>query len=67
MELLWQKKTHPKQIIISCRLEERGSVRTSKTNIVTKNRRRGEFFLCVFCINAEGVFSKYFTSFSLIQ
>ena len=27
MELLWQKKTHPKQIIISCRLEERGSVR----------------------------------------
>ncbi|BFJ85112.1 LacI family DNA-binding transcriptional regulator [Ruthenibacterium sp. CLA-JM-H11] len=26
MELLWQKKTHPKQIIISCRLEERGSV-----------------------------------------
>lgn len=28
MELLWQKKIHPKQIIISCRLEERGSVRT---------------------------------------
>lgn len=27
MELLWQKKTHPKQIIISCALEERGSVR----------------------------------------
>lgn len=27
MELLWQKKTHPKQIIISCKLEERGSVR----------------------------------------
>lgn len=27
MELLWQKKTHPKQIIISCRLEERGSVK----------------------------------------
>lgn len=27
MELLWQKKTHPKQIIISCRLEQRGSVR----------------------------------------
>lgn len=27
MELLWQKKIHPKQIIISCRLEERGSVR----------------------------------------
>ena len=27
MELLWQKKTHPKQIIISCRLEERGSIR----------------------------------------
>ena len=27
MELLWQKKTHPKQIIISCSLEERGSVR----------------------------------------
>ena len=27
MELLWQKKTHPKQIIISCRLEERPSVR----------------------------------------
>lgn len=27
MELLWQKKTHPKQIIVSCRLEERGSVR----------------------------------------
>lgn len=27
MELLWEKKTHPKQIIISCRLEERGSVR----------------------------------------
>lgn len=27
MEMLWQKKTHPKQIIISCRLEERGSVR----------------------------------------
>lgn len=26
MELLWQKKTHPKQIIISCRLEDRGSV-----------------------------------------
>ena len=26
MELLWQKKIHPKQIIISCRLEERGSV-----------------------------------------
>lgn len=26
MELLWQKKTHPKQIIISCKLEERGSV-----------------------------------------
>lgn len=28
MELLWQKKTHPKQIIISCRLEERGSVKS---------------------------------------
>lgn len=27
MELLWQKKTHPKKIIISCHLEERGSVR----------------------------------------
>ena len=27
MELLWQKKIHPTQIIISCRLEERGSVR----------------------------------------
>ena len=27
MELLWQKKIHPKQIIISCRLEERDSVR----------------------------------------
>ncbi len=27
MELLWQKKIHPKQIIISCRLEERGSIR----------------------------------------
>ena len=27
MELLWQKKMHPKQIIISCKLEERGSVR----------------------------------------
>lgn len=27
MEQLWQKKTHPKQIIISCRLEERGSVK----------------------------------------
>ena len=27
MELLWQKKIHPKQIIISCRLEERGSVK----------------------------------------
>lgn len=27
LEQLWQKKTHPKQIIISCRLEERGSVR----------------------------------------
>lgn len=27
MELLWQKKIHPKQIIISCKLEERGSVR----------------------------------------
>lgn len=26
MELLWQKKIHPKQIIISCRLEERGSL-----------------------------------------
>lgn len=26
MELLWQKKTHPKQIIISCKLEDRGSV-----------------------------------------
>ena len=26
MELLWQKKMHPKQIIISCSLEERGSV-----------------------------------------
>lgn len=29
MELLWQKKTHPKQIIISCRLEERGSVKNN--------------------------------------
>ena len=27
MELLWQKKIHPKQIIISCRLKERGSVK----------------------------------------
>lgn len=27
MELLWQKKIHPKQIIISCRLEDRGSVK----------------------------------------
>lgn len=27
MELLWKEKSHPKQIIISCRLEERGSVR----------------------------------------
>ena len=27
MELLWNKKTHPKKIIISCHLEERGSVR----------------------------------------
>lgn len=27
MELLWQNKTHPRQIIISCRLEDRGSVR----------------------------------------
>lgn len=27
MELLWQKKIHPKQIIISCTLEERGSVK----------------------------------------
>ena len=27
MELLWQEKIHPKQIIISCRLEERGSVK----------------------------------------
>lgn len=27
MELLWQKKIHPKQIIISCRLEERGSLK----------------------------------------
>ncbi|OUQ78505.1 hypothetical protein B5E43_08465 [Flavonifractor sp. An100] len=27
MELLWQKKIHPKQIIISCKLEERGSVK----------------------------------------
>ena len=27
MELLWQKKIHPKQIIISCKLEERDSVR----------------------------------------
>ncbi len=27
MELLWQKKIHPKQIIISCRLEQRGSVK----------------------------------------
>lgn len=27
MELLWRKKTHPKQIVISCRLEEWGSVR----------------------------------------
>ena len=27
MELLWQKKIHPKQIIISCRLEERDSIR----------------------------------------
>lgn len=26
MELLWQKKIHPKQIIISCKLEDRGSV-----------------------------------------
>lgn len=32
MELLWHKRTHPKQIIISCRLEERGSVRDQKTN-----------------------------------
>ena len=28
MELLWQKKIHPKQIIISCKLEERGSVKS---------------------------------------
>lgn len=27
MELLWNKKVHPKKIIISCRLEERGSVK----------------------------------------
>lgn len=27
MELLWQKKTHPKKIIISCSLIERGSMR----------------------------------------
>lgn len=27
LELLWQKKIHPKQIIISCKLEERGSVK----------------------------------------
>ena len=27
MELLWQEKIHPKQIIISCKLEERDSVR----------------------------------------
>lgn len=27
MELLWKKKIHPKKIIISCSLEERGSVR----------------------------------------
>lgn len=27
MELLWQKKTHPKKITISCTLEDRGSVR----------------------------------------
>lgn len=27
MELLWQKKAHPKKIIISCHLEQRGSVR----------------------------------------
>ena len=27
MDLLWQKKIHPKQIIISCKLEERDSVR----------------------------------------
>lgn len=27
MELLWQRKMHPKKIIISCSLEERGSVR----------------------------------------
>ena len=27
MELLWQKKIHPKQITISCKLEERGSVK----------------------------------------
>ena len=27
MELLWNQKTHPKKITISCRLEERGSVR----------------------------------------
>ena len=26
MELLWQKRTHPKQIIISCKLELRGSI-----------------------------------------
>lgn len=27
MEMFWQKRIHPKQIIISCRLEERGSVK----------------------------------------
>lgn len=27
LELLWQKKTHPKKITISCHLEQRGSVR----------------------------------------
>lgn len=27
MELLWQKKSHPKKITVSCRLEPRGSVR----------------------------------------
>ena len=27
LELLWQKKIHPKQIIISCKLEERNSVK----------------------------------------
>lgn len=27
MEMLWKKKTHPKKIIISCSLEERGSLK----------------------------------------